>query len=143
MATIKWRQDNCRIIKLEVGDIYTDEEGCTRIILVKQYLLLAGQVDLRFKERNEKSDHVWVSIPNDIKPENKPTILHAYEPDPCEWWGVICKSIDLRTDIPEIEEIENAVDKPRKPIIDEPMFTLKDLLLTGLTIGLAVFGITR
>lgn len=143
MATMKWRQDNCRIVKLEAGDIYTDEDGYTRIVRVKQYLLLAGQVDLRFKERNENSDRVWVSIPNGIEPENKPTILHAYEPDPYEWWGVICKNIDLQTGIPDVEEIENAVDKPLRQIIDEPMFTLKDLLLTGLTIGLAVFGITR
>lgn len=143
MATIKWQQDNCRIVKLEAGDIYTNEEGRSYIIHVKQYLLLAGHVDLLIRERHEKSDRVWVSIPGNNKPEDKPTILLAYEPDPCEWWDVICKTIDLLTGIPTIEEIEHAVDRPVRSVVDEPMFTMKDLLLTGITVALAVLGLAR
>lgn len=143
MATITWQQGDCRIIKLEGCDFYTDETGYKQLVFVEKYLLLVGNVDLDITPRKENSDYVRVLIPVDTKPEDKPTILLAYKPDPCEWWDQICKSSNFTSRIPEIKEIEYAVNQPQLPIIDEPMFTLKDIILTGLTVAAAVFGIMR
>ena len=143
MATIKWQQGNCRIIKLEGSDFYTDETGYKQLVFIEKYLLLVGNVDLDITPRKENSDYVRVSIPADIKPEDKPTILLAYKPDPCEWWDVICKNIESHSRIPEIREIEYAVNQPQLSVIDEPTFTLKDIIITGLTIAAAMFGIMR
>lgn len=143
MAITTWRQDNCRIIRLNVGDFYIDETGYKQPVFVEKYLLLVGDVDLDITPRKENGDYVRVSIPASAKPENKPTILLAYKPDPCEWWDQICKNGDFTSSIPEIREIEYAVNQPQLPIIDEPMFTLKDIILTGLTVAAAVFGIMR
>nr|DAI05023.1 MAG TPA: hypothetical protein [Caudoviricetes sp.] len=143
MATITWQQDNCRIVRLDVGDIYTNERGFRFPVLVKQYLLLAGTVKMNITQCNEGGNHVHVLIPSNIKHDVIPVVLNAYKPCPSEWWDVICDKINPNNRVPDIKEIEYAVDQPQLSVIDEPMFTLKDIILTGLTVAAAVFGIMR
>lgn len=143
MATITWQRGNCRIVKLNPGDLYTNETGFEFPVFVKQYLLLAGSVKMNIVPRHDHGDHVRVMIPSNIKHNVTPVVLNAYEPCPDEWWDVICKKIDIKDRIPDIKEIEYATDRPQLSVIDEPMFTLKDIIITSLTVAVAMFGIMR
>lgn len=143
MAIVTWRQGNCRIVRLDEGDLYANENGHKSPIIVKQFLLLAGSVKMDITPCGERGDHVRISIPSDTEHGIAPIILNAYKPCPDEWWDVICKRIDPDDTIPDIKEIEFATFQPQLSVIDEPMFTLKDIIITGLTVAAAVFGIMR
>lgn len=111
MATITWREGNCRIVRLEPLDQYTDETGRERTIQARQYLLLVGAADLHFDYYNGEQDSVRITIPINTLPEDRPITLIGYKPDPDEWWDFICRKLEADFSTPARWEIDKALDQ--------------------------------
>lgn len=155
MATIALKRGNCWIIKLEAGDHYIGPYGYECRFSPKQYLLVTGFVVVDIAQEDRWNDCIRVSIPHGTKPEHEPTEILSDKPDPDEWAHLIRKSggttagattIDMvkdAIDYGKTEKVREVVEQSKISAINEPLFSLKDVLLFGVSVAAAMFGIMR
>lgn len=139
MALIKWENGDCRIIKLEVGDIYANGYEKEQLITTEEYILLDGHVKLEIASRNETNDYVYTGVSYNAESDNSPIVLRGHRPDPYEWRGYIIRHSGVYKTTPSIKEIEHVLGQSQPSIMDMPMYSVKDLIIFGANIAIGVF----
>lgn len=139
MAFIKWESGDCRIIKLEVGDIYANMDEQEELITTEEYILLDGRIKPEIASRNETSDYVYTRVPRNAESGDSPTVLRGRRPDPYEWRGFIIKRSSVYKTTPSIKEIEHVLEQSQPSIMDMPVYSVKDLIIFGANIAIGVF----